>query len=141
MMTSFQNRTEDLLSGLMKQRTILNVQKKKRRFLYDALANAEALEQAKQLYEDGLSGMEDEYARYVDAVAVLESCNIPKERLLAEKAEVYQQLAEVNRQIRAERKKLALCHDIQNRLPRMRQSIEKIERKENEVIHDEHRRR
>ena len=38
-MTTFQARTEDTLSSLMKQRTILNVRKKKRRSLYDALAD------------------------------------------------------------------------------------------------------
>ncbi len=60
---------------------------------------------------------------------------------MKEKAEIYEQLAEINRQIRAERKKLALCREIQNRLPRMEQDIHKIETRENEVIHDEHRRR
>ena len=44
-MAAFQTRTEDTLIGLMKQRTILNVRKKKRRSLYDALADVEALEE------------------------------------------------------------------------------------------------
>ena len=61
------------------------------------------------------------------------------ERMIAEKAEIYQQVAEINRRIRAERKKLALCQEIQDRLPRMEQSIEKLEHRE--VIHNEHRRR
>jgi len=50
-------RTEETLASLMKQRTILNVRKKKRRKLYAALADVEALAPAKALYEDGLSGM------------------------------------------------------------------------------------
>ena len=99
-----------------------------------------ALAQAKQLYEDGLSGMETEYARYMEAVAVLEQCGIPRERLSNEKAEIYEQLAQINRQIRAERKKLALCREIQDRLPQMEQDIKKIEMKD-EVIHDDSRRR
>ena len=138
-MTSFQARTEDALSGLMKQRTILNVQKKKRRALYDALADAQALAEARRLYEDGLPGMEEEYARYMDAVVLLDSCGVLRERLLAEKAEVYQQLAEINRQIREEQKKLALCREIQEQLPKMKNSIEKIEEKK--VIQNEYRRR
>ena len=139
-MTAFQTRTEETLANLMKQRTILNVRKKKRRWLYTALADAEALAPAKQCYEEGLSGMEAEYTRYMEAVAVLEKCGIPKERFMIEKAEIYEQLAEINRQIRAERKKLALCREIQSRLPQIEKEIEKIETKD-EVIRDDDRRR
>ena len=137
---ALQARTEETLASLMKQRTILNVRKKKRRKLYAALADVEALAPAKALYEEGLSGMEAEFARYMEAVAVLEKCGVPRERLTAEKAEIYEQVAEVNRQIRAERKKLALCRDILDRLPQMEQDIQKIEMKD-EVIHDDSRRR
>ena len=117
-MAAFQARTEEALANLMKQRTILNVRKKKRRKLYTALADVAALAQAKALYEAGLSGMEAEYARYIEAVAVLEQCAIPREQLSNEKAEVYEQVAEINRQIRAERKKLALCRDILDKIGR-----------------------
>ena len=140
-MAAFQTRTEDALANLMKQRTILNVRKKKRKKLYDALADVAALTPAKQLYEDGLSGMEVEYARYMEAVAVLEQCAIPRERLSNEKAEIYEQLAQINRDIRAERKKLALCREIQSRLPQIEHDIDKIEERESEVKHDERRRR
>ena len=139
-MAAFEARTEEALASLTKQRTILNVRKKKRRKLYDALADADALAPAHQLYKDGLSGMEDEFARYIDAVSMLEQCNIPRERLTAEKADIYRQLAELNRQIRAERKKLALCREIQESLPRMEQEIQNIEVKD-EVTHDDRRRR
>ena len=138
-MTASQSRTEETLASLTKQRTILNVKKKKRRKLYDALADVAALAQAKQLYEDGLSGMEAEFARYMDAVAVLEQCNTPKERLTAEKADIYGQLAELNHQIRAERKRLALCREICSHLPQMEQEINQIEAKE--MIRDDRRRR
>lgn len=140
-MAAFTARTEETLANLMKQRTVLNVRKKRRRTLYTALADAEALALARELYEAGLSGMEAEFARYMDAVAVLEQCGIPKERLIQEKAELYEQLAELNRQIRAERKKLALCRKIQNSLPRMEQETEKVEARESEVRTNEHRRR
>ena len=139
-MTAFQSRTEDTLADLTKQRTILNVRKKKRKKLYDALADVEALAPATQLYGDGLSGMEEEFAQYMDAVDTLERCPIPRERLAAEKEDIYRQLAEVNRKIRAERKKLTLCREIQENLPRMEQEIQKIETKD-EVIHDDDRRR
>lgn len=138
---AFAARTEETLATLTKQRTILNVRKKKRSPLYAALADADALAPTKVLYEDGLSGMEAEFARYMDAVTALEKCGIPKERLITEKAEIYEQLAEINRQIRAERKKLALCRDIQSRLPQMEHDIDKIEERESEVKHDERRRR
>ena len=139
-MAAFETRTEETLVGLTRQRTILNVRKKKRKKLYDALADVEALAPVKALYDEGLSGMETELARYMDAVAELEQCPIPRERLTAEKADVYRQLAEVNRRIRAERKKLALCREIQENLPRMEQELQKIEVKD-EVIHDDRRRR
>ena len=52
---------------LAKQRTILNVRKKKRKKLFDALAAEESLAVSKALYEEGLSGMETEYAQYAEA--------------------------------------------------------------------------
>ncbi len=140
-MTTFLARTEETLSSLTKQRTILNVRKKRRLALYTALADAEALAPAKELYEDGLSGMEAEFAQYMEAVAALEQCGIPRERLIQEKAELYDRLAELNRQIRAERRKLALCRKTQNSLPRMEQEIDKAEARESEVRTNEHRRR
>lgn len=126
-MAAFQARTEETLTALMKQRTILNVRKKKRQSLYTALADVEALAMAKGLYADGLSGMEQEFARYMDAVAALDQSGIPRERLIQEKADLYGKLAEINRQIRQERKKLALCGEIQDESPRMEQEIQKIE--------------
>ena len=138
-MTAFQSRTEDTLSDLMKQRTILNVQKKRRRALYGALADVEALADARRLYDEGLSGMEAEAARYAEASALLDGCGIPRDRLAVEKAELYRQLAEINRSIRAERRKLALCKEVMERAPKMKKSIEKIETKE--VIRDERWRR
>ena len=85
--------------------------------------------------------MEAEYARYMEAVAVLEQCTIPRERLSNERAEIYEQLAQINRDIRAARKKLTLCREIQSKLPQMEHDIDKIEERESEVKHDERRRR
>ena len=138
-MTVFQAHTEDTLASLMKQRTILNVRKKKRRALYDALADVESLAEARRLYDEGLSGMEEEAARYAEASTLLDGCGIPRERLAAEKAELYRQLAELNRSIRAERRKLVLCEEVMEKVPNMKRSIENLETKE--VLHNEHRRR
>ena len=138
-MATFTARAEDALANLMKQRTILNVRKKKRRTLYAALADAEALAPAKEAYEDGLAGMENEYERYMEAVAALEDCGVSKEALTLEKAGLYEQLAELNRLIRAEQKKLAMCREITGEMPRMEKELRNIET-EKEVNHDEHRR-
>ena len=159
-MTAYQSRTEETLANLMKQRTILNVRKKKQQALYDALADVEALAPAKALYENGLSGMEDEFARYMEAVRLLERCGVPSEHLTQEKTEVYNQLADLNRQIRTGRKKLALCREIQTASKQMEEDIRKTETRGKEtaskqmeedirktetrgkeVEHDEHRRR
>ena len=137
-MASFQERTEETLDTLTKQRTILNVRKKRRKKLYNALADVSALTQIKELYDEGLSGMETEFSRYMEARAILEQCGIPLEQLTTEKAELYEQLAQVNREIRAARKKLALCKEIQDRLPQMERTIEKMESREAEN-HEKHR--
>lgn len=138
-MAAFQIRTEEALSCLVKQRTILNVQKKKRQKIYSALADIDALAEAKKLYDEGLSGMEEEAMRYREAAEILETCGISKEHLTAEKAELYAQLAELNRSIRAERRRLTLCQEIQERIPKIEKTIEKLERRE--VVKDEYRRR
>lgn len=140
-MAAFAARTEETLANLMKQRTVLNVRKKRRWALYTALADVEALAPSKELYEAGLSGMEAEFAQYMDAVAALEQCGVPREGLIQEKAALYERLAELNRQIRAERRKLALCRKIQSSLPQMEQEIDKVEARESEVRANEHRRR
>ena len=137
-MASFRERMEETLDTLTKQRTILNVRKKKRKKLYNALADVSALTQIKELYEEGLSGMETEFSRYMEARAILEQYGIPLERITAEKAELYEQLAQVNREIWAARKKLALCEEIQTRLPQMQRTIEKMESREAEN-HEKHR--
>ena len=135
---AFQARMEETLASLTKQRTILNVKKKKRRKLYAALTDKAALAQAKVLYAEGLSGMESEFSRYMEAASILEQCGISQEQLTAEKAGLYEQLAQVNRDIRAARKNLALCKEIQNHLPQMERAIEKIESREQEK-HNGHR--
>ncbi|MBS6641717.1 MAG: relaxase/mobilization nuclease domain-containing protein [Clostridiaceae bacterium] len=134
-------RTEETLASLIKQRTILNVRKKKRKPLFDALADANALAPAKQLYEDGISGMEEQFAQYMDAVAALERCGIPREHLAEEKAVLYQQLMEINREIRLARQKISMCKTIERNRPQMERDIQVAESMAKEVERDEYRRR
>ena len=70
---------------------------------------------------------EAECARYADAVVVLETCEIPRERLTWEKAELYEEIAAVKREIREQRKKLEMCAEIQGKTP----EIKRIYRKSN----------
>ena len=107
-MAAYQVKAEEALNALMKRRTILNVRKKRRQKLYAALADAEALREAAKLRQESVPGMEAECARYADAVAVLETCGIPKENLIREKAELYEEIAAVNREICERRKKLEM---------------------------------
>ena len=140
-MAVFEQRTEETLGRLTKQRTLLNVRKKKRQPLYAALADAEALEPSRALYEEGLTGMEQEFEQYMKAVKLLKDSGVPQEVLRKEKAEVYEQLSEVNRKIRAEREKWKLCRDICRQTPVMEQDIQKTEEHQKEVREHEHRRR
>ena len=117
-------RAEETLASLTRQRTILNVRKKKRKRLYDALSDVEALAPAKGLYEDGVLGMEGQFARYMDAATLLEQGGVPREQLMTEKAELYQRLADVNREIRKARKDLAMCDTIERNRPRMERDIQ-----------------
>lgn len=140
-MDAVQSRTEESLAKLMKQRTILNVRKKRRQHLYTALADAEALAPSKALYEEGLTGMEAEFEKYMEAVKQLEKCGISAERLTEEKAEIYEQLASLNREIRAERRKLKLCQEIRQQIPAMEQDIQNTDEHQKEVQEHKHRRR
>ena len=111
-LTACMHQAESTVTQLAKQRTILNVRKKKRKKLFDALAAEEALAMSKALYEEGLSGMEAEYAQYAEAKATLDACGISRQALTEEKADIYEQLAQLNKQIRAERQKIKLCREI-----------------------------
>ncbi len=114
---------EERLAALTKQRTILNVQKKKRKPLYDALATEAALRPAMEFYEKGLAGMEREAAQYAEAKALLDTCGISREQLAKEKAETYEAVAEVNREIRMVRKEIAMCEEVAGVVPSIDRQI------------------
>ena len=131
--------TERELTALTRARTILNVRKQKRRALYNALADVEVLAPVERLHAEGLPGMEAELVRYEAATKTLANCGISREALLAEKAAAYREAAELNRQIRAVRRRLALCREIQDARLRMEREIQTIENRK-AVTRDEHRR-
>ena len=119
---------EQQIAKLSKQRTALNVRKKKRKTLYDALA-AEA----------AFAGFKPRKAEYDDAKEVLDTCGIPREALLAEKADLYEQLAQVNQQIRQKRWKLKQCKEISETAVIMQRDIDRVEQQPQRVS-DTHQR-
>ena len=101
-----------------------------RRKLYTALADVESLEEARKLYEEGMSGMEEEAARYAEAVSTLESSGVRQDVLLREKSELYEQIVGINREIRAKRKQLKMCRAILEKAPKIEKNIQRIEPKQ-----------
>ncbi|WP_409969040.1 relaxase/mobilization nuclease domain-containing protein [Bengtsoniella intestinalis] len=127
--------TEETLSKQTKHRTILNVQKKRRADLFAALADVESLAPAQTL-----QGMEQEVERYRQAVALLDSSDIPMEQLIQEKQSLYSQLADINRDIRETRKTLAICKAIEENTPRIQRELQQIETEREVKNHDNRRR-
>ena len=123
-MDAFTARAEETIAALKKQRTILNVRKKRRKALYDALVDAEALSPARACYENGVAGLENELELCMEAEETLNHCGILREQLAEEKAALYEEIAEVNRAIRAEKKKLRLCGDITDALPGIERDLD-----------------
>ena len=131
-MEAYQAGAEEALNALMKRRTVLNVRKKRRQKLYAALADAEALAGRLTLREEDIPGMEDAIKRYEDAVSILEKSGVNREVLVREKAELYEEIAAVNREIREQRKKLAMCAEILSKTPEIEANLQKIEPKRRE---------
>ena len=128
-MTEYITKAEDRLKSLTKQRTILNVQKKRRQRLYRALADAELLAPVRQLYEEGLSGMEEEYKSLLEAEKILAESCCSVEELTAEKSELYDQLARINQEIRAVKQEIKMCQEIQSQAASMQKDIEEAEQR------------
>ena len=127
-LTACLQQAENEVTQLAKQRTILNVRKKKHKKLFDALA-AEA----------AFAGFEPRKAEYDDAKEVLDTCSIPREVLLAEKADIYEQLAQVNQHIRQERWKLKQCKEISETAVIMQRDIDRVEQQPQRIA-DTHQR-
>ncbi|MCI6528681.1 MAG: relaxase/mobilization nuclease domain-containing protein [Clostridiales bacterium] len=127
-LTACLQQEEQQIAKLSKQRTVLNVRKKKRKTLHDALA-AEA----------AFGGFEPKKAEYDDAKEVLDTCGIPREVLLAEKSDLYEQLAQVNQQIRQEHWKLKQCKEISETAAIMQRDIDRVEQQPQRIA-DTHQR-
>ena len=139
-MTAFMEKAEAKIKTLTKQRTILNVQKKKRQPLFQALTDEDALAPAKRLYDQGHSGMEAEAQQYMNAVKLLNGCGVSREALSQQQAELYTKLADLNRDIRKIRKQLKMCEEIRTQASTMRENLRQIEHPEKEVTkHDKQR--
>ncbi len=126
-MTTFVETAEAQIKTLIKQRTILNVQKKKRQPLFQALTDEEALAPAKRLYDQGHSGMEAETQQYLDAVKLLDGCGVSREALSQQQAELYTKLADLNRELRQVRKQIKMCEEIRAQASTMRDYIREVE--------------
>ena len=131
-MDAFVEEAEGQVKTLTKQRTILNVQKKKRQPLFQALTDEEALAPAKRLYDQGHSGMEAEAQQYMDAVKLLDRYGESRESLSQQQAELYTKLADLNREIRQMRKQIKMCSEIQSRTAEMKGNIQEIEAPEHQ---------
>lgn len=113
------------LDALTKQCIILNSKKKQRKPLYDALAAVEYLCDVPKLYEQGASGIEDDYRKYTEARALLE--NKDAEALQKEKAALYEQLSQINAEMRNIRSELHLCGSIEKELPKIEDALSERE--------------
>ena len=139
-MTAFMEKAEAKIKALIKQRTILNVQKKKRQSLFQALTDEKALAPAKRLYDQGHSGMEAEAQQYMDAVKLLDSCGESREALSQQQSELYTKLADLNRELRQVRKQIKMCEEIRAQTAAMQKNIREIEHPEKEAMnHDKQR--
>ena len=131
-MDAFVEKAEVQIKVLIKQRTILNVQKKKRQPLFQALTAEEALAPAKRLYDQGHSGMEAEAQQYMNAAKLLDSCGESREALSQQQSELYTKLADLNRGIRQVRKQLKMCEEIRAQATAMQENIREIETPEHQ---------
>ena len=73
------------------------------------------------------------------AKEVLDTCGIPREVLLAEKSDLYEQLVQVNQQIRQERWKLKQCKEISETAAIMQRDIDRVEQQPQRIA-DTHQR-
>ena len=116
---------------LTKSRIIWNSKKKKRKELYTAMSTLEHLQDVSELYTQGVSGVEEEYRRYLEAERKLEGMDI--EALRTERNEVYEKVASINAEIRDCRKELRLCEQILEDSPKIEQQLsEEVELEEQE---------
>lgn len=132
---------EQKLNTLSKERSILNVKKNRCKRLYDALGDEQILGAAKDLYTSGVTGIEDEFARYMEAKEFLDSNGYSRNELSEEKANIYGKIAEINMEIKRTKKEIKLCDEIMDKIPNMEQQINIVEKNQRERGEENERRR
>ena len=120
---------EEKLDELLKERTWLNVIKKRRQPVYAALADLAVYAEARNLYLAGQEGLEAEYAKYAEAEALLDKQPKSLRQLALEKSDNYNAVAEINREIHSLRQELTLCEEVEKKLPQISRSVEKVEQR------------
>ncbi len=128
-LSDFKAVNEAKLAELLKDRTLLNVMKKRRQPLYKALADLTVYAPARDLYLQGQVGLEEEYARYVQAEDMLKKNPLTRERLEEEKAGIYKAVADINKEIQTLRCEIALCEEVEVKAPKIQKTIEMIEQR------------
>jgi len=96
---------------------------------YRALADAELLAPVRGLYERGISSMEEEYQTLLEAEKILAESGFSVEDLASEKSELYNQLAQINREIRAVKQEIKMCQENQAHAETMQKDIEEAEQR------------
>ena len=76
--------------------------------------------------------MEAEYEQYAEAKATLDACGISRQALTEEKTDIYEQLAQLNKQLRAERQKIKLCRAIADSAAVMQRDVTAQEKSRHE---------
>ncbi len=128
-LSELKNANEAKLAELLKDRTLLNVMKKRRQPLYKALADLAVYAPARDLYLQGQSGLEAEYEKYTQAEALISKCSKSPVQLTAEKAAIYKAVAEINQEIQALRREIILCEEVAVKAPKIQKTIEAVEQR------------
>lgn len=123
---------ENKLTELLKDRTLLNVMKKRRHPLYKALADLAVYAPARDLYLQGQSGLEAEYEKYTQAEALISKCSKSPVQLTAEKAAIYKAVADINKEIQTLRREIRLCEEVEVKVSKMQKTIEVVENRKME---------
>ena len=108
-----------------KQRIILNQRKKRQKPLYDALSKIEYFADMETLYANGADVDGTEYRSYLDAKKLLDGKDISA--LKEEKADVYQQLSDINAEIRKARSEIRLCEQIKSTIPKLEDAMPEMD--------------
>ena len=135
-MTEYKAAAENKLKDLLKERTLLNVMKKRRQPLYKALADLAVYAPATDLYFQGQSGLEAEYTKYTEAEAQISKSSKSPVQLIAEKAAIYKAVADINKEIQVRRREITLCEEVEIKAPKMQKTIEVVENRIIEQIRE-----